>query len=135
MQVVSFPSASRRILRRAVRARCQAVTIEDFRLVGDRILDMSPNGLLVACDDAVSVGDSLIVAFQAPGSDEWFDAEARIARIVEGWRRHDPGYCIGVSFTDIELRSRVRIARLLEGYPPPLPARPRRLARRRPALA
>jgi len=116
----------RRITRRDQRTRCQAVASRDFRLLGDRVLDMSPFGLLVAADDGADVGDEVIVSFRAPGGSEWLDAEAEVVRIVEGWRPGDPGYCIGLRFTSIGLDSRMLLRERLHGVPPPVPQRPLR---------
>ena len=55
----------RRAVRRAVRARCQAVTA-DFELLGERAFDLSPRGMLVACDLPVALGEEVIVSFALP---------------------------------------------------------------------
>jgi len=116
----------RRIVRRAVRARCQAVRLDDFRLVGERVLDVSPLGMLLAADREMQIGDDVVVSFQLPDGDEWFDAEARVARVIEGWRPWDPGYCVGLRFTSIDLDARMSLREKLRGLPPPVPARPLR---------
>jgi hypothetical protein len=117
---------TRRIVRRAVRAPCHAVTLEGPRLVGERALDLSPYGMLLACDDGVRMGESVAVSFKAPGGLEWFHADGEVVRIVEGWRLGDPGYCVGVRFTRIDLASRMRLHERLRGMPPPVPGRPLR---------
>ncbi len=113
---------SRRILRRAARGRCQAVGLDGFRLLGERYLDLSPYGMLLACDAAVQSGEEVIVSFQVPGAG-WFDAEAAVVRVVEGWREGDPGYCIGLEFTRIGVADRLALAEALRGTPPPVPLR------------
>jgi hypothetical protein len=119
-------SPERRICRRAVRTVCHAVALDDFRLLGERVLDMSPFGLLIACDDGVNVGEGVIVTFRVPGCLHWFDAEGKVARVVEGYREGDPGYCAGIRFTRIDLESRFLLRYYLRGLPPPVPARPLR---------
>jgi len=123
----------RRAVRRAVRTRCQAVGLRNFQLLGDRVLDLSPRGMLVACDDLAYVGDDVMVSFRGPGADTpWFDAEAVVARIIEGLRPGDPGYCIGLDFTYFEKSSRDELLTRLVGVPPPVPLRQlRSLAARR----
>ncbi|NOY92738.1 MAG: PilZ domain-containing protein [Deltaproteobacteria bacterium] len=115
--------STRRILRRAVRTSCQAVETDEFRLLGERVLDLSPHGMMIAADDGAKVGDEVIVSFQAPGSDAWFDAEAEVARVIEGWRPGDPGYCLGLRFTKIALEARLALTDKLRGWPPPVPSR------------
>lgn len=116
-------SRRRRVLRRAVRSECQAVTTEDFRLLGQRVLDVSPYGLLLAADDGAEAGDEVIVSFQIPGCRKVFDAEAQVARVIEGWRPYDPGYALGLRFTHIALEDRLFLQQRLRGTPPPIPQR------------
>jgi hypothetical protein len=113
----------RRSVRRAVHARCQAVALDGFRLVGERILDMSPRGLLVACDDRVDVGEEVVVSFRAPGGGPWIDAEAEIARVVYGFRPEDRGYGAGLRFTKLDATDRGELLVRLAGCPPPVPRR------------
>jgi len=115
--------SSRRILRRAVHTSCQAVQADEFRLLGNKVLDLSPFGMMVAADDGAKVGDEVFVSFQAPGSGDWFDAEAKVARVIEGWRPGDPGYCLGLRFTKIDLETRLSLGEQLVGWPPPVPTR------------
>ena len=116
-------SRRRRILRRAVRSECQAVATDGFRLLGQRVLDLSPYGLLLAADDGAEPGDEVIVSFQIPGCSQVFDAEAEVARVIEGWRPYDPGYALGLRFTSIALEDRLLLSQRLRGTPPPVPQR------------
>ncbi|MEM9067905.1 MAG: PilZ domain-containing protein [Myxococcota bacterium] len=111
----------RRICRRALRAQCQAVALDGFRLLGEQLLDVSPYGMLVAADAEATVGEDVVVSFEARG--EWYGAVAKVARIVEGWRPWDPGYCVALRFTDISLQERLDLATRLRGLPPPIPTR------------
>jgi PilZ domain len=121
MQLSTF---HRRAVRRAVRTRCHAVELSEFQLLGDRVLDLSPRGMLVACDDKARVGDDVMVSFRAPGTDGlWLDAEATVARVIEGFRPGDPGYCVGLDFTYFEKSSRNELLTRLVGFPPPIPQR------------
>lgn len=114
----------RRILRRALRGRCEAVALDGFRRLGEKVLDVSPHGMLLAADDAAEVGDTVIVTFQLGADEEtWFDAEAEVARVIEGWREGDPGYALGLRFTQIDLSTRLVLADRLVGTPPPVPQR------------
>lgn len=113
----------RRTLRRGLRARCQAVRILGLSSVGERILDLSPRGALVACDEEVEVGERLLVGFRAPNGGPWINAEAEVARIIAGWREGDPGYCAGVRFLDLDRETQGELVVRLAGVPPPVPQR------------
>jgi hypothetical protein len=131
--VTAFPSAasfiraaraSRRIsTRRGVTVPCQAGRERDFKLIADRTLDISVDGLLLplAQDDRVVTGDSLIIAFPIPGM--WIDAEATVTRVVHGRRPGDEGPACGVLFDVISSSARAALAGFLHGKPPPLPRR------------
>lgn len=118
-----FFARDRRNVRRAVRTRCQAVALDAFRLVGERVIDLSEGGMLLACDGGVRVGDSMIVSFQAPHLASWFDAEAEVARVIGGYRPEDRGYCAGLRFTRLDGRAERLLRIALRGLPPPVPAR------------
>jgi hypothetical protein len=115
---------NRRAVRRAVRTRCQAVRSESFALVGERVLDLSPRGMLVACDGPAQPGDEIFVSFLAPGRQTlWLDAEAEVSRVVHGMRDGDPGYCLALDFTYFEKSAREELLVRLAGTPPPIPQR------------
>ena len=116
-------SRRRRILRRAVRSECHAVAAEGFRLLGQRVLDVSAYGMLLAADRGAEPGEEVLVSFQIPGSPRVFDVEAKVARVIEGWRPRDPGYALGLQFTQIPLEDRLFIRDHLRGTPPPVPQR------------
>jgi hypothetical protein len=125
-------AAERRAVRRAVRTQCQAVDMAEFRLLGHRVFDLSPRGMLVACDRETRVGDDVLVSFRAPGHEElWFDAEAVVARVVEGQRWSDPGYGAGLEFSYFEKSARHELLARLAGFPPPVPRRSLRIASER----
>lgn len=114
----------RRVVRRALRGRCEAVGLDGFRRIGERLLDVSPHGMMLAADEEVRIGESVIVTFQVGEDfDVWFDAEAEVARVIEGWREGDPGYAVGLRFTHIDLATRLVLAERLVGHPPPVPQR------------
>ncbi len=116
-------SSERRTVRRAVTAQCQAVAMQDFRLFGERILDASTDGVLVACDTGVTLGEEVVLSFQMPSTGVWYDAEAEIARVIEGYRTGDPGYCAGLRFTSIDRRLRLELGADLHEQPIATPAR------------
>ena len=129
--ITAFPSstftlarASRRIsTRRGVTLPCQAVRERDFKLIADRTLDISVDGLLLPVPDGerIVTGDTLILAFPIPGM--WIDAEATVTRVVQGRRPGDDGLACGVLFDVISPSARAALAGYLHGKPPPLPRR------------
>jgi len=121
-------ASERRAVRRALRFHCQVVREHDFRLVGHRALDVSPEGMLVMLDDRVLTGEEVLVTFRLPKTRRWFDVQATVARVVHGRRPTDRGRrCAGISFDALDEDDRRRIRSTLHGVPPPLPARERRV--------
>ncbi|MFW5925646.1 MAG: PilZ domain-containing protein [Myxococcota bacterium] len=113
----------RRTLRRAVDMHCQAVAEDGFRLIGHRLLDVSPEGALVQSVSECDVGESIYLAFPAPGGSSWIDAEARVARIIRGKRYADRGRCFGVRFEHMDPMAYAILTGALHGLPPPVPGR------------
>ena len=71
---------------------CEAVRLAEFRRVGKFLLDLSPRGAMLACDEKVELGQELIVSFQLPLTGVWVDTEAEVVRIgnrvaVDSWAR------------------------------------------------
>lgn len=114
----------RRIIRRAIQTRCHALRIADQRFLAGDVLDLSPHGMLTSFDRMAGVGQSLLLSFPFPGTEQWFGAKATVTRIVRGRRDSDRALALGLRFTDIPLGSRIALAELLEGLPPPVPSRP-----------
>jgi hypothetical protein len=117
----------RRALRRGVRVDCQVVRERDFKLVGSRGLDLSPFGMLVFAQELVLTGEPLVVAFRLPKTSWWFDAEATVARVIHGRRPGDLGRCCGIEFDGLADSVQYFLHTLLEGVPPPVPKRERRV--------
>jgi hypothetical protein len=108
-------------MRRDVVLPCQAVREHDFKLIADRTLDVSTDGLLLPLRARVLTGDSLIVSFAIPGL--WIDVEATVARVIHGRRPGDDGLAIGVVFDRIGIGARTALAGFLHGRRPTLPRR------------
>ena len=106
---------------------CQVVRERDFRLVADRALDLSPDGMLVRTDADLELGESLIVSFHAAKLGLWFDSEAHVARIEKGRREGDRGAGIGLSFSTLDRVKRLILRGHLRRVPPPLPRRAQRI--------
>jgi hypothetical protein len=113
----------RREIRRTARIGCRVRRTDDWSLVGDRTLDMSPQGMLVLSDERIGEGVEVVVSFQATELPIWFDTMATVSRIVEGRRPGDTGRALGLRFETLPAVSRL----ILRGHLRNLPvARPRR---------
>lgn len=106
---------------------CQAVRLRDFRLIADRIINVSNNGLLVAPADCVMTGEPVIVSFRLPFWGRWIDAETTVARVMHGRRPGEQGRALGLEFDGLDDRSR-RLLELTLRWLPTMPpgARPGR---------
>jgi PilZ domain-containing protein len=116
----------RRAFRRFARLDCQVVREHDFRLVADLALDLSTHGMLVRARERVLSGEELIVSFKLPRIDEWFDAQALVARVLHGRRPGDYGVCLGLEFYGVSLEDQERLFAQLRGLRAPDALRPRR---------
>lgn len=115
------PSTGRRRRRHFVRLEGQVVRESDFRQVGTRILNMSEYGMFVATESPLEIGDGIILAFMAPFTRTWVDAEAIVTRVAHGRRSADRAVGAGLEFMDISDVSRALLREQLRGLPPPLP--------------
>lgn len=122
-------SRTRRVTRRAVEAPCVAVDRAEFKLVGQRVIDVSEEGMRVRSDRALPQGRALRVTFQAP-TGQWMTVDAIVKRVEQGRRGKERGYCLGLEYTRIDGRDELR--KKLIGIPPPIPARALRAAHPRP---
>jgi hypothetical protein len=134
----SVPSNRRGEIRRALRLGCRVRRPGDLRLVGDRALDLSPQGVLVLSDENLDPGAEVLVSFITSDFPIWFDTLATVARIVEGRRPRDGGRALGLRFESLPAVSRLILRGHLRKIPPTLPQReppPDLLARRGPDYA
>jgi hypothetical protein len=126
---------TRRLPRLAARIACQVVRERDFRLVADRVLDLSSNGVLVGPADPVLTGERVFVSFAS--SSGWIDAEAVVARVVHGRRKGEHSRSLGLSFEGLDADSRGALERALRVCVPVPPGqrKERRVVPRREARA
>lgn len=116
--------------RRVARLKCQVVREWDFRLVADRIMDLSVSGVLVGPADPVLTGERLYVSFELPDGRGWLDTTATVQRVVHGRRPGESTRLLGLSFEDLGPYDRYRLKRAIEARPPvPVGARPGRRQR------
>ena len=115
----------RRPSRHTVGIPAQIVRERDFRLIADRINNLSVNGLLVSPADSVLTGEKLIVSFQSPRWGLWIDAEATVSRVIHGRRVGEYTRALGLSFEDLSDWSRYVLEQNLRGIPLAPPGVPR----------
>lgn len=107
----------RRPARHTVRLACQIVRERDFRLVADRIENLSTFGMLVSPADPVLTGEKVFVSFQLPGTGRWIDATATVRRVVHGRRPHESKRMLGIEFDDLRPYERFQLRRALQARP------------------
>jgi hypothetical protein len=127
--------------RRYVRIVGQVVREHDFRQVGDLILDLSTRGMLVRASTRVLTGEEVIASFnfhtgsrpacggtsgRPPKSNEWFDVQGVVARVVHGRRPGDYGLSFGVEFVGMKREDELRLFENLRGLAAPDAQRPPR---------
>ena len=110
-------SNRRREQRRLVKLSCRVRRMDDWRLLGDRTIDLSPQGMLFLSDERVEDGLECVVSFQATELPIWFDACARVTRVVEGRRPSDGGRALGVHFETLPAVSRLILRGHLRRHP------------------
>jgi len=97
-----MPTPPRRAFRHAVDLRCQIVRRRDFRLVAERAVDLSTDGMLVHAALPVLTGEPVLVSFQVPRSSRWIDADALVARVSHGRRAGEGDRRLGIVFQGLE---------------------------------
>jgi hypothetical protein len=107
--------------RRDVVIPCQVIRKSDFKLVAERTIDLSTDGLLVSAKETPAIGEQVIVSFSVPGA--WIDADGVVTRIVHNRRPGDDGLAIGIFFGLVEPSMKTALMLFLHGKPPPLPRR------------
>ena len=127
------PRSHHRLPRHVLRAPCQLIREHDFRLVADRVIDLSVTGVLVAPADPVLTGERLLLSFQLPHSLYWIDAEAVVTRVIHGRRPGEHTRALALAFDDISGLSRYMIRHTLD-YLAPAPPRYRSGRRADPEL-
>jgi hypothetical protein len=111
--------------RRMARFGCTVRRLDSWRLVGDRTVDLSPQGMLLLSDEHLDCGTELVVSFQATELPIWFDTLATVTRVVVGRRPGDNGRAIGLQFDTLPAVSRLILRGHLRRHPPTLPRRER----------
>lgn len=117
-----LPPNRRGEMRRAVRLGCR-VKRGNGRLVADRSVDLSPQGILVTSDERLEEGADLCVSFQATELSLRFETRATLRRVVEGRRPGDEGRALGLHFESLPAVARLILRGHLGKAPQPAPRR------------
>lgn len=113
----------RRSIRHAAELDCHVVAERGFRRIGGKTLDVSPNGLRIASEAAVNVGEQVVLSVRLPRGRTWVDAHGRVARVEHGTRDGDEGRTIAIQFTAMDAMDRALLAGATAKLPPPIPRR------------
>lgn len=108
---------------------CQVVRLRDFRLIADRIVDISRSGMLVSPAAPVLTAEPVLVSFRVPRWGRWVDAEGFVARVVHGRRPGEMHRGLGLSIETMPEPGRYALEQSMRWMPPVLPKL--RLGRRR----
>lgn len=120
-------------VRRGIESPCIAVLERGLRLMGQRALDLSPDGVLVETRIPVDQGARVTLTLRLP-SGGWLHARGRVARVVSNRRPGDRGCAVAVQFTALGRTERERLRAALRGIPPTIPQRALRVAPTPPAI-
>jgi hypothetical protein len=112
--------------RHQLRLPCQVVRERDFRLIADRVDNLSVTGLSVSPAEPVLTGEKLIVSFRLPRQGVWIDAEACVTRVMHGRRPGEDQRCLGLAFEQPDRERDRAISRELAFLPPVPPGRSNR---------
>ncbi len=117
-------AANRRAeVRRMVRLGCRVRKLGHLGLIGDRTLDLSPQGMLLLSDERIEPGTELSISFFATELPIWFDTRGTVTRVVQGRRPGDPGQALGLRFHSLPAVSRLILRGHLRRFPPTPPLR------------
>lgn len=115
------PKTPRHASRHSVKIECQVVRERDFRLVADRVLNLSSSGALVGPADPALTGERILVSFRIPRSTVWIDAEATVTRVIHGRRPGEFSRALAIEFDELEALPRFMLAEALRVVPPAPP--------------
>lgn len=119
---------SKRPIRHSVAATCRVVKTNNFTLVADRVENLSTYGMLVSPADPCLTGERVYVSFRIPGTNQYIDTSALVARVIHGRRPGESSRKLGLEFEGLSHYERYQIRKALKGRPsaPPGPRPGRR---------
>lgn len=120
------PQNRRSAIRKNVSVPCQIVRHADTQVFAETTRDLSEDGMQIASDACLAVGDSVTVSFQTSDLGLWVDAGATVVRAVRGLRKGDDGPGFALRFDAIDPVKRLVVRGSLRRALPPVPKRTRR---------
>ncbi|MEZ4295183.1 MAG: PilZ domain-containing protein [Polyangiaceae bacterium] len=118
---------TRRASRRSVLVDCQVVREDDFTLIGERALDLSPSGMLLSTNRSAQLGEELLVTLRVPGTRTWIDTTATVVRVIPARRQGDRTPALGLMFAPLAPEDARLLRTSLTPFPPTIPARTRKI--------
>jgi hypothetical protein len=94
-----------------------------WRFSRARVIDLSADGMLFAFGQRIDDGAELDVSFKAAQPAIWFDARARVTRVVRGRRKGDAGSAVGLRFESLSAVAHLILRGYLRNLPRPDPRR------------
>ncbi len=112
------------MIRRGVQLACDAISLERYGQLGTSVLDISPRGGLLLCEqEQVQLGEVIAMRFSIPHTSITANIEAEVTRVGRGRREGDRGVEAGIRFTRFRKLHRQELSYYLLGWPPPVPRR------------
>jgi len=108
----------RRFLRHAMPTQCVVLSRRRGRLLGEGLVDVSPEGLLVHGDGSTAIYEPVDIALRVPLSRIWITGQAVVARVVRGRRHGDAFEGLGLILRRMDDRAREMLVRSMRHFPP-----------------
>lgn len=99
------------------RLLAECVVRQGERLLSDRVLDASYDGLRVRALDAPSFDEPVQISLRMPGSRVWVEAEGEVTRVIEGRRSGDDGKSFAIKLRRMDGMQRLLLQTVAGCYP------------------
>ncbi len=90
-----------------------------WRLTRAKIIESSADGMLLSFEQHIDEGAELDVSFKTAQPAIWFDAHAKVTRVVQGRRKLDPGPSVGLRFDALSAVAHLILRGHLRNFPRP----------------
>ncbi len=109
--------------RHGIALPCEVVSLSDMRSLGDYTIDVSNNGLLLACDKHVRLGTQVLVNMLVPFTDLRLFGKGVVSRVTHGRRENDTAPAIGIELESVDADLHHALEAKLAKIPPRVPMR------------